>query len=46
MGGQEKNTILSKNIKLLRSQKQFSQAILTEKANISIACQCTGLIPA
>jgi len=37
MGGQEIKTILGRNIKLLRAHRQFSQAILAEKADISIA---------
>ena len=37
MGGQEIKTILGQNIKLLRAQRRFSQALLAEKADISIA---------
>ena len=37
MGGQEIKTTLGSNIRLLRAQRQFSQAILAEKADISIA---------
>jgi len=37
MGGQEIKVILGKNIKLLRAYRQFSQALLAEKADISIA---------
>jgi transcriptional regulator with XRE-family HTH domain len=38
MGGQEIKTTLGRNIKLLRAQRRFSQALLAEKADISIAC--------
>jgi len=37
MGGQEIKTALGANIKVYRSHRQFSQAILAEKADISIA---------
>ena len=37
MGGQELKQILGRNIKLLRTHRYFSQAILAEKADISIA---------
>jgi len=37
MGGQEIKTALGKNIKLLRSYRKYSQALLAEKADISIA---------
>jgi len=37
MGGQEIKTNLGKNIKKLRTQRQFSQAVLAEKIDISIA---------
>ena len=37
MGGQEIRAALGKNIKLIRYHRQFSQAILAEKADISIA---------
>ena len=37
MDGQELKKILGSNIKLLRSHRKFSQAILAEKADISIA---------
>jgi transcriptional regulator with XRE-family HTH domain len=36
MDGQEIKTSLEKNIKFLRTQRQFSQALLAEKAEISI----------
>ncbi|MCL2601279.1 MAG: helix-turn-helix domain-containing protein [Treponema sp.] len=36
MGGQEVKTAFGKNIKFLRSQRQFSQAELAERADISI----------
>ena len=36
MGGQELKTALGKNIKLIRSYRQYSQADLAEKADISI----------
>ena len=36
MDGQEIKTALGKNIKLIRSHRQFSQALLAEKADISI----------
>ena len=36
MGGQEIKAALGRNIKFLRSQRQFSQALLAEKADISI----------
>jgi transcriptional regulator with XRE-family HTH domain len=36
MDGQEIKAALGKNIKYLRSQRQFSQALLAEKAGISI----------
>jgi len=36
MGGQEIKTALGKNIKFLRFRRQYSQADLAEKANISI----------
>ena len=37
MGGQEIKTTLGGNIKLFRTHRQFSQALLAEKADISIA---------
>jgi transcriptional regulator with XRE-family HTH domain len=37
MGGQEIRTALGRNIKLLRANRNFSQALLAEKADISIA---------
>ncbi|MDR0463926.1 MAG: helix-turn-helix domain-containing protein [Treponema sp.] len=37
MGGQDIKSILGKNIKIYRTHRQFSQAILAEKADISIA---------
>jgi len=37
MGGQEVKKTLGSNIKLLRANRHFSQAILAEKADISIA---------
>jgi len=36
MDGQEIKAALGKNIKFLRSQRKFSQALLAEKADISI----------
>jgi len=36
MSGQEIKTTLGRNIKLLRAHRQFSQAVLAEKADISI----------
>ena len=36
MDGQEIKDILGKNIKFIRNQRQYSQAILAEKADISI----------
>jgi len=36
MNGKEIKTILGKNIKNLRACRQYSQAILAEKANVSI----------
>ncbi|MDR0474443.1 MAG: helix-turn-helix domain-containing protein [Treponema sp.] len=36
MEGQEIKSALGRNIKFLRAQRQFSQALLAEKANISI----------
>jgi len=36
MDGQEIKTALGKNIKLVRNQRQYSQEVLAEKANISI----------
>ena len=36
MEGQEIKAALGKNIKFLRTQRQFSQALLAEKADISI----------
>jgi len=36
MDGQEIKSVLGKNIKLIRSQRQYSQELLAEKANISI----------
>jgi len=36
MDGQEIKAILGKNIKFLRTQKGLTQAVLAEKANISI----------
>jgi transcriptional regulator with XRE-family HTH domain len=36
MSGQEIKTILGKNIKFLRFRRQYSQADLAERANISI----------
>ena len=36
MKGQEIKAALGKNIKFLRAQRQFSQALLAEKADISI----------
>jgi transcriptional regulator with XRE-family HTH domain len=36
MSGQEIKTVLGKNIKLFRNHRNFSQAILAEKADISI----------
>jgi len=37
MGGQEIKATLGRNIKLLRAFRRFSQAVLAEKADISIA---------
>ena len=37
MGGQEIKAILGRNIKILRACRHFSQAVLAEKADISIA---------
>jgi len=37
MGGQEIKAALGKNIRFLRDHRKFSQAILAEKADISIA---------
>ena len=37
MGGQEIKATLGRNIKLLRASRQFSQALLAEKADISVA---------
>ena len=37
MGGQEIKALLGKNIKQLRAYRNFSQAVLAEKADISIA---------
>ena len=37
MGGQEIKKALGSNIKQLRAHKQFSQAILAEEADISVA---------
>jgi len=37
MNGEEIKTALGRNIKLLRVNKRFSQAVLAEKADISIA---------
>ena len=37
MGGQEIKTALGRNIKLLRAHRQFSQEVLAEKADISVA---------
>jgi len=37
MGGQEVKASLGKNIKNLRSHRQYSQAVLAEKVDISIA---------
>jgi len=34
--GQEIKTILGKNIKIIRNHRQYSQALLAEKADISI----------
>jgi transcriptional regulator with XRE-family HTH domain len=36
MDGQDIKVILGKNIKSLRTQRNFTQAVLAEKANISI----------
>jgi len=36
MDGQEIKTTLGKNIKLVRNHRQYSQALLAEKADISI----------
>jgi transcriptional regulator with XRE-family HTH domain len=36
MNGQAIKTILGKNIKFLRTQRNFTQAVLAEKADISI----------
>jgi transcriptional regulator with XRE-family HTH domain len=36
MDGQEIKTTLGKNIKLIRNQRQYSQELLAEKADISI----------
>jgi len=36
MEGQEIKSILGKNIKLIRNSRQYSQALLAEKADISI----------
>ena len=36
MDGQEIKTVLGKNIKLIRNHRQYSQALLAEKASISI----------
>ena len=36
MDGQEIKTALGKNIKLIRNQRQYSQELLAEKADISI----------
>jgi len=36
MNGQEIKVALGKNIKFLRAQRQFSQSLLAEKADISI----------
>ena len=36
MDGQEIKTALGKNIKLVRNHRQYSQALLAEKADISI----------
>ena len=36
MDGQEIKAILGRNIKLLRTQKDYTQAILADKADISI----------
>jgi transcriptional regulator with XRE-family HTH domain len=36
MDGQAIKAVLGKNIKFLRSQKKFTQAVLAEKADISI----------
>jgi transcriptional regulator with XRE-family HTH domain len=36
MGGQEIKTVLGRNIKLYRAHRKFSQAVLAEKADISI----------
>jgi len=36
MDGQEIKTALGKNIKLIRNYRQYSQALLAEKADISI----------
>ena len=37
MGGQEIKAALGRNIKLLRAYRQFSQEVLAEKADISVA---------
>jgi len=37
MGGQEIKTALGQNIKNLRAHRHYSQAVLTEKVDISIA---------
>jgi len=37
LGGQEIKVLLGKNIRLLRAHRQFSQALLAEKADISVA---------
>ena len=37
MGGQEIKMALGRNIKLLRAHRQFSQEVLAEKADISVA---------
>jgi len=37
MGGQEIKTNLGRNIKLLRANREFSQELLAEKADISVA---------
>jgi transcriptional regulator with XRE-family HTH domain len=36
MDGEEIKSVLGKNIKLIRSHRQYSQAVLAEKAGISI----------
>ena len=36
MDGQEIKTVLGKNIKLIRNHRQYSQALLAEKTDISI----------